>query len=85
MCLAVPGRVTEILSADAEWARVARVDFGGVVKEVSLAYVPELTVGDWTVVHAGFALARLDEDAARASLETWRELAAPDDAPGTSP
>lgn len=72
MCLAVPGRVEEVW--DAGGARMGRVDFGGVHKEVCLSLVPEVGPGDYTIVHVGFALARLDEDSARASLEAWRAI-----------
>jgi hydrogenase expression/formation protein HypC len=71
MCLAVPGR---ILSLDVGDLRMGRVDFGGIVKEISLAYVPEALVGDYVIVHAGFAISRLDEEEARKTLETFREL-----------
>jgi hydrogenase expression/formation protein HypC len=62
MCLAVPGK---ILSTEGEhFARTARVSFGGIVKEVSLAYVPEANVGDYAIVHVGFAISLLDEEEA---------------------
>ncbi len=67
MCLGVPGRV------DAVWEvnglRMATVDFGGIRKEVCLAYVPEVEVGDYTIVHVGFALTKLDEASALETLE----------------
>ncbi|MFG2132930.1 HypC/HybG/HupF family hydrogenase formation chaperone [Streptomyces sp. NPDC048751] len=72
MCLAVPGRVVGI--EDRDGTRMARVDFGGVVKEVCLAYVPEAQVGEYVIVHVGFALQRLDEESARASLELFEQL-----------
>ena len=65
MCLAVPGRVLD-LSDDDPVMRVGRVDFGGVVKEVNLAFAPEAAVGDYVLVHVGFAIAVIDEaEAAR--------------------
>ncbi len=67
MCLAVPGRVISI--ADEGGLEMARVDFGGVVRAACLAYLPEARVGDHVLVHVGFAIARLDEAAARATLE----------------
>jgi hydrogenase expression/formation protein HypC len=70
MCLAVPGRVLDIASTDA--MRTARVDFSGVVRPVCLAYVPEAEVGDYVLVHVGFAISRIDEETAR---ETWAILA----------
>ncbi|MFF3336310.1 HypC/HybG/HupF family hydrogenase formation chaperone [Streptomyces sp. NPDC002888] len=72
MCLAVPGRVVGI--EDRDGTRMARVDFGGVVKEVCLAYVPEAQVGEYVIVHVGFALQRLDEESARSSLELFEQL-----------
>ncbi|MFP8964311.1 HypC/HybG/HupF family hydrogenase formation chaperone [Streptomyces nanhaiensis] len=72
MCLAVPGRVTGIEERDG--TRMARVDFGGVVKDVCLAYLPETEVGEYVIVHVGFALQRLDEESARASLELFEQL-----------
>ena len=76
MCLAIPG---EVLSIDDDAAlRMGRVSFGGVVREVCLACVPEATVGDFVVVHAGFALSVLD---AAEALRTLAELGvAPRDA-----
>ncbi len=61
MCLGIPG---EVLSVHEAALRMGRVAFGGVVKEVCLAYVPEAQVADWVVVHAGFAISRLDREAA---------------------
>lgn len=72
MCLAVPGRVEEI--ADKDGIRMGRVNFGGIVKEVCLAYVPELEVGDYTIVHVGFALSRIDEESAEKTLQAFREM-----------
>ncbi|MGK5448747.1 HypC/HybG/HupF family hydrogenase formation chaperone [Streptomyces radiopugnans] len=72
MCLAVPGRVTGIEERDG--TRMARVDFGGVVKDVCLAYLPEAEVGEYVIVHVGFAPQRLDEEPARASLELFEQL-----------
>jgi hydrogenase expression/formation protein HypC len=74
MCLGIPGRVTEIYEVGG--IRMGKVDFGGVVKEACLAYLPELEVGDYTIVHVGFALTKLDEQAAQESLEMFREFGA---------
>jgi hydrogenase expression/formation protein HypC len=72
MCLAVPGK---ILSIEGEgFARTARVDFGGVVKQVSLAYTPEAKVGDYAIVHVGFAISLVDEQEALRSLEYLRQM-----------
>jgi hydrogenase expression/formation protein HypC len=72
MCLAVPGKVIAVGERDG--TRTADVDFGGVVKEVCLEYLPDLAVGEYTIVHVGFALQRLDEESARQSLELFAEL-----------
>lgn len=72
MCLAIPGRVDEITIENE--LRVARVNFGGVVKRVCLDYVPELQVGDYTIVHVGFALSKIDEDEALKTLEVFRQM-----------
>ncbi|ANV83100.1 hydrogenase assembly protein HupF [Picosynechococcus sp. PCC 7003] len=75
MCLAVPGKILEITGDDPLF-KMGRVSFGGVVREVSLAYVPEAQVGDYAVVHAGFALSLLDEAAATETLANLAEMEA---------
>jgi hydrogenase expression/formation protein HypC len=77
MCLAVPGRVEQVWE-DAG-TRMGKVNFGGIVKNVCLAYVPEVAVGDYTIVHVGFAISRIDEEAAQKTLQTFRELGVLDD------
>ncbi|MBN1270530.1 MAG: HypC/HybG/HupF family hydrogenase formation chaperone [Kiritimatiellae bacterium] len=72
MCLAIPGRILTISGED--FTRAGKVDFGGVFKDVSLAYVPEARVGDYVIVHVGFALSVLDEEEARQTLACFREL-----------
>ena len=72
MCLALPGCVDSIHEDGG--TRMGRVNFGGVIKEVCLAYVPEIAVGDWVIVHVGFAIAKLDEASARATLRTFAEI-----------
>ena len=62
MCLGVPGK---ILTVEEDEMRMARVDFGGIVKETCLAYTPEARVGGYVIVHAGFAISRVDEEQAR--------------------
>ena len=65
MCLAVPGQILEV-KGDEPVSRVGRVRFGGVVKDVNLAFVPEAQQGDYVLVHVGFAITRIDEaEAAR--------------------
>ncbi|HQR79225.1 MAG TPA: HypC/HybG/HupF family hydrogenase formation chaperone [Actinomycetota bacterium] len=77
MCLGVPGKVTRVW--DDQGTRMATVDFGGVRKEVCLAYVPDVDVGDYTIVHVGFALTKLDEAAALETLELFRQVGLLDD------
>lgn len=72
MCLGIPGRITEIW--DDRGTRMALVDFGGVTRTVCLAYLPDATVGQYTIIHAGFGLIRLDEAAARETLAMFRDL-----------
>lgn len=72
MCLAVPGRVESIY--EERGTRMGRVNFGGVVKEVCLVYLPELQVGDYTIVHVGFALSKIDEASAQQTLATFAQL-----------
>jgi len=73
MCLAVPGKIIEIRPGDGSQVTgaMATVDFNGSRVEVSLAFTPEARLGDWVLVHAGFALNVLDEQEAR---ETWKYL-----------
>ncbi len=71
MCLAVPGEIIEVIEGD---LRQGRVSFGGVTKDVCLAYVPEAGVGDYVLVHAGFAITQISEAHARESLEYLSRL-----------
>jgi hydrogenase expression/formation protein HypC len=73
MCLAIPGKVTRIDGED-PLTRMGKIDFGGVLKQASLAYVPEAQEGDYVIVHAGFALSRLDEEEAGKVFEYLREM-----------
>ncbi|MBU3868590.1 HypC/HybG/HupF family hydrogenase formation chaperone [Streptomyces sp. 4503] len=77
MCLAVPGRVVGIEERDG--TPMARVDFGGVVKDVCLAYLPEIQVGEYAIVHVGFAIQRLDEESALATLRLFERIGALDE------
>ena len=72
MCLGIPGRVDEIFEANG--VTMGRVNFGGIVKEVCLAYVPEIVVGDYTIVHVGFAITRIDEASALETLRMFEEI-----------
>ena len=71
MCLGIPGKVQSITEQE---LRMGRVDFGGIVKEVCLAYVPEARVGDYVIVHVGFAIATVDEEGARQTLDYLRQM-----------
>lgn len=62
MCLGVPGRVLSVSEGE---LRMGKVSFGGVIKDVCLAYVPEAGVGDYVIVHVGFAISKIDEDEAQ--------------------
>lgn len=73
MCLAVPGKIISIEKADATF-RNGRVDFAGIVKNVNLSYVPEAIVGDYVVVHVGFALSIVDEKEAAQVFEYLRQM-----------
>ncbi|WP_329140287.1 HypC/HybG/HupF family hydrogenase formation chaperone [Streptomyces sp. NBC_01476] len=72
MCLAVPGRVLSI--AEVDGTLMADVDFGGVRKEVCLQYIPDAVVGEYLVVHVGFAIQRLDERSALETLANFEKL-----------
>jgi len=72
MCLGVPGRIEAI--RDEQGTPMASVDFGGIRKDVCLAYLPEAEVGDYTLVHVGFAITRIDEDSALETLELIRSI-----------
>jgi hydrogenase expression/formation protein HypC len=73
MCLGIPGKIIDIY--EAAGLRMGRIDFGGAVREACLAYVPEAQVGDYTLIHVGFALSLLSEAEAQASLAILREMA----------
>ena len=76
MCLAIPGKI-ESIRGDDPMSRMGKINFGGILKEACLAYVPEAEVGDYVIVHVGFALSRLDEDEAHkvfAYLKQMEEL-----------
>src|SRR5476649_1849154 len=93
MCLAIPGKLTEI-SDNPEGMRMGKANFGGIVKQICLEYTPEVNVGDYVLVHVGFALSKVDEDVAAqtyALLEEMKQLAeldeadAPDESPAVEP
>src|SRR6476661_7619763 len=72
MCLAVPGRILRLFEADD--TVMSDVDFGGVVKQVCLQYIPDAKIGDYVIVHVGFALQKLDEQSALATLSNFERL-----------
>ncbi len=72
MCLAVPGKIIEIYETGD--LKMGKIDFGGAIREACLAYVPEAKVGDYTVIHVGFALNLLDEDEAQETLRLLRDI-----------
>ena len=72
MCLAVPGKILSISGED--FARMARVSFGGIIKEVSLAYVPEASDGQYVLVHVGFAISVVDEAEATRTFEILKQM-----------
>jgi hydrogenase expression/formation protein HypC len=76
MCLAVPGRVVEIIDGGDVAFRVGKVDFGGIRKEINLAYVPEAEIGKYVLVHVGFAISVIDEDEAKRVFKYLEELGA---------
>jgi hydrogenase expression/formation protein HypC len=73
MCLAVPGKIIS-LSDTEPLLRTGRVSFGGIVKDVNLAYVPEAQIGDYVLVHVGFAISMLDEAEAQEVFEYLRQM-----------
>ncbi len=83
MCLGVPGRIEQIYQKDG--LKMARVDFGGVSREVCLDYVPEAKVGEYCIVHVGFAISLLSEAEARETLALLDEIANLDEAQAPAP
>ena len=73
MCLAIPGKVVSI-SGDDPLTRLGKIDFSGVIKQASLAYVPEVQVGDYVIVHVGFALSKVDEAEAQKVFEYLKQM-----------
>jgi hydrogenase expression/formation protein HypC len=73
MCLAIPGKI-ESITGDDPLSRMGKINFGGILKEASLAYVPEVKVGDYVIVHVGFALSKVDEDEAHKVFEYLKQM-----------
>jgi hydrogenase expression/formation protein HypC len=72
MCLGIPGQVISRYEVDG--LLMGKVDFGGIVKEVCLAYVPDIQIGEYTIVHVGFAITKLDEQSAQETLALFNQL-----------
>ncbi len=72
MCLGIPGKVVEVYDLDG--ARMGKVDFDGIVKEICLSFVPEAEVGDYTIVHVGFGITKVDEASAHETLALMKEM-----------
>ena len=72
MCLGVPGRITEIYEHDG--LLMGKIDFGGAVREACLSYVPQASVGDYAVIHVGFAISLVSEEEAQKTLALLREI-----------
>lgn len=73
MCLAIPGKI-ESIRGDDPITRMGRVNFGGILKEACLAFVPEAKIGDYVIVHVGFALGKLDEDEAQKVFDYLKQM-----------
>jgi hydrogenase expression/formation protein HypC len=72
MCLGIPGKVIEIYQANG--MKMGKVDFGGVIKETCLDFLPDIQVGEYTIVHVGFGISKLDEEEAQSTLQMLREM-----------
>jgi hydrogenase expression/formation protein HypC len=83
MCLAIPGKVIETLQSDG--LKMAKVSFGGMVKQVCLEYTPEVTPGDYVLVHVGFALSRVDQEEAERTYRLLEDLGQLAELEGGSP
>jgi hydrogenase expression/formation protein HypC len=73
MCLAIPGKIIEITDND-QITRTGKVSFGGIIKDINLAYVPEAGIDDYVIVHAGFAISQLDEKEANEVFGYLKEI-----------
>ena len=73
MCLAIPGKIVEIYKDNG--LLMGRIDYSGALNQSCLEYVPEAKVGNYVIVHAGFAISLLDEDEAMKSLQVWSDVA----------
>ncbi len=83
MCLAVPGRVIEKFEVNG--IRMGKMDFDGITKDICLEYVPDISIGEYAIVHVGFAMERLDEKSALETLNLFRNMGFLDDELGEGP
>jgi hydrogenase expression/formation protein HypC len=74
MCLAIPGKILTIIDGNNSFERMGKVSFGGIIKEVNLAYVPLAEIDNYVIVHAGFALSILDEEEAQQTLQDLQQI-----------
>ncbi len=72
MCLGIPGKVVNIYESDG--ISMGKIDFGGIMKEVCLDFVPEIQLGDYAIIHVGFAITRLDEESAMETLDLLNQI-----------
>ena len=84
MCLAIPGKI-ESIAGDDSLSRSGKVNFGGIIKEVNLAYVPEAVIGDYVIVHVGFAISRLDETEATKVFDYLKQMSELDELADAAP
>jgi len=77
MCLAIPGKIISVEQGD-DLLHCGKVSFGGIIKDVQLCFVPDAEMGDYVIVHAGFAIGKLDQEEAQRSIETLQALAETD-------
>ncbi len=83
MCLAVPGKIVDI--REERGTRMATIDFDGIHKDICLAYLPDIEVGDYAIVHVGFAISKVDEASALETLALFAELGILEDGLGAEP
>lgn len=83
MCLAVPGKIVEIRYE--RGTRMATIDFDGIRKDICLVYLPDIDVGDYAIVHVGFAISQIDEASALETLEMFKELGVLEEELGVEP
>ena len=72
MCLAIPGKVVDLFEANG--IQMGKMDFDGITKNICLAYIPDIQIGEYAIVHVGFAIEKLDEKSALETLEVFRNM-----------